>query len=45
MFIFIFIYDYYTMLMNIMVTDELHRSMAISMAIEQCTPGTETIGR
>ena len=28
-----------------MAPDEVHRSMAISMAIEQCTPGVETIGR
>ena len=28
-----------------MVPDEVHHSMAISMAIERCTPGTETIDR
>jgi hypothetical protein len=39
-----FIYDYYTMSMN-MVPDEVHRSMAISMALEQCTPGTKIISR
>ena len=44
MFIVTFIYDYYTMSMN-MVPDEVHRSMAISMVIEQCTPGIKTIGR
>ena len=28
-----------------MVQDEVHRAMAIFMAIEQCTPGAETIGQ
>ena len=34
MFIFVFIYDYYTMLM-VMVPDEVHCFMAISMVIER----------
>ena len=42
MFIFIVIYDYCTMSMD-MAPDKVHRSMVILMAIEQFTPGTETI--
>ena len=44
MFMFSFIYDYYTMSMN-MVSDKMHRFMVISVVIDQCTPGTKTIGR